>query len=591
MKKLYFFLSLLLITSAFPQKAYWGGEVRTLESFLYGRFEIRMKSAEAAGVTSTFFTYNVKSSAYNEIDIEIMGRYTNEASYNTFVPDQSGNPFRQTLKFNPHQAFHVHAIEWTPDYVAWSVDGFEIYRQSDKRINTLNLAQSIMMNFWPPSSVDWAGTLDSKKLPLYAYYDWFKVYSYTPGVNNNFTFLWQEDFNGFNTAKWSASTSTFGSNLSDFKPLNSVIKNGYLILCMTLPNQGGYKLDTVTDTDVDAPYLVSAIGYDDKIKVEFSEPLELTGAENIINYTLPGITVKNAKLQTDKRSVILTVEGRNPDMTYNLLVRDITDLATPANKMALKVQIVSNLSALPIMINAGGSATNGFLQDQVWDYSKLFGRVGGTVRSISKVFSGSQSPEVYKTAIEGITFYNARVPEGKYNVTLMMSEPDNSSAGARIFDVYCNNQVIAKNIDIYSEAGSDKVLEKVINNIDAPSGLLNFYFKPVKGNAIINGIKIQQSASSVKPETGTEKIDFNLNAYPNPFNSTTKITYNVVKEGYTKITLIDMLGRVVDVLKDGVEQKGNHSFYLSADKISSGVYFLHYLNEGKSAVKKIILLK
>ena len=35
-----------------------GGELRTIESYLYGRFEVNMKSAEGNGYVSSFFTYH-----------------------------------------------------------------------------------------------------------------------------------------------------------------------------------------------------------------------------------------------------------------------------------------------------------------------------------------------------------------------------------------------------------------------------------------------------------------------------------------------------------------------------------------------------
>ena len=35
-----------------------GGELRTIDSYLYGRFEVNMKSAAGGGYVSSFFTYH-----------------------------------------------------------------------------------------------------------------------------------------------------------------------------------------------------------------------------------------------------------------------------------------------------------------------------------------------------------------------------------------------------------------------------------------------------------------------------------------------------------------------------------------------------
>ena len=52
---------LLVLKAAATQGGapYGGGELYTKESFLYGRFEVRMKSAEGSGIVSSFFLYNV----------------------------------------------------------------------------------------------------------------------------------------------------------------------------------------------------------------------------------------------------------------------------------------------------------------------------------------------------------------------------------------------------------------------------------------------------------------------------------------------------------------------------------------------------
>ena len=63
---------------------YRGGELRTDQSFQYGRFETRMKAAPGSGVVNSFFLYRDYwaeglngSEHWNEIDIELLGRYDN----------------------------------------------------------------------------------------------------------------------------------------------------------------------------------------------------------------------------------------------------------------------------------------------------------------------------------------------------------------------------------------------------------------------------------------------------------------------------------------------------------------------------------
>ena len=62
MKPLIKLILMLLVLNAPATRGgarYGGGELYTKESFLYGRFEVRMKSAEGGGIVSSFFLYNV----------------------------------------------------------------------------------------------------------------------------------------------------------------------------------------------------------------------------------------------------------------------------------------------------------------------------------------------------------------------------------------------------------------------------------------------------------------------------------------------------------------------------------------------------
>lgn len=71
-------------------KDYKGGEFRTIDAYTYGRFEVRYKASAGSGQTSTFFTYHDYTSGgsnnWNEVDIEILGRYTDDIQFNIITP-------------------------------------------------------------------------------------------------------------------------------------------------------------------------------------------------------------------------------------------------------------------------------------------------------------------------------------------------------------------------------------------------------------------------------------------------------------------------------------------------------------------------
>ena len=85
MKKYYYLnrsIIFFFFTVALIAKPYRGGELRTLDSYRFGRYEVRMRSAEGSGVLSSFFTYRDfwseglnGSQHWNEIDWVWLGLY------------------------------------------------------------------------------------------------------------------------------------------------------------------------------------------------------------------------------------------------------------------------------------------------------------------------------------------------------------------------------------------------------------------------------------------------------------------------------------------------------------------------------------
>ncbi|HLF14392.1 MAG TPA: SdrD B-like domain-containing protein, partial [Bacteroidota bacterium] len=63
-----------------------------------------------------------------------------------------------------------------------------------------------------------------------------------------------------------------------------------------------------------------------------------------------------------------------------------------------------------------------------------------------------------------------------------------------------------------------------------------------------------------------------MQCYPNPFNPATTIRYELPEESRVSLTVYNMLGQVVRVLTDGVEQAGYRSVVWYAGKSASGVY-------------------
>lgn len=593
-------LALLLLLSPLSAqvKPYRGAEYRTKASYQYGRIEVRMKSAPGNGILTTLFTYHDPSpfsaANWNEIDIETLGRYNNETQFNTITPGRIDHVYRQVLKFNPHLSFHLYAIEWTPDYVAWRVDGYEVYRQTASHISTLNREQKIMMNIWQPTAVSWVGPFDPAALPFHGFYDWIKYSAYTPGVGDNFTLQWTDNFDNWDQSRWDRATHTFGDNNAQFLPDNIVFRNGYLILCLTSPSATGYRGSTIVDLDLDLPYLVRARAEEKRLVALFSEELDQTAAETISNYTVTGATIRAATLLPGNKSVALQTDSLDLKQSYVLVVTGLKDRSPSQWQMSLQHANVTNALPFPININVAGTATAEFSPDQTWDDSKEYGAVGGTVKSrpAGTTITGTNVPAVYQTERHALTFYQVRVPSGKYRITLMMADSDNDRPGQRVFDVYAEGKLIFDNLDIVAAAGKNAALEKVIPDFVVTDGQLDLYFKPETGTATLSGLKIERVLATGIKMKNLLPQRFGLEIFPNPFNPAAQIKYEVSRRGQVDIALFNGAGQLLKNIFSAEQPAGTHSLTLDAKELSAGVYFVRFLLDGQMIMtKKALYLK
>lgn len=62
-------------------------------------------------------------------------------------------------------------------------------------------------------------------------------------------------------------------------------------------------------------------------------------------------------------------------------------------------------------------------------------------------------------------------------------------------------------------------------------------------------------------------------AFPNPFNPSTNISYEITKTQHVKLRVLNILGKEVVTLVDEVQSPGQHSAFWDASKLPSGVYF------------------
>ncbi len=86
-------------------------------------------------------------------------------------------------------------------------------------------------------------------------------------------------------------------------------------------------------------------------------------------------------------------------------------------------------------------------------------------------------------------------------------------------------------------------------------------------------------------------IEYNIAAYPNPFNPTTTISYSLPYANNTVIKIYDILGREIATLVNEYKTAGSYSISFNASMLSSGIYLCRIESGKFVSTKKIIMVK
>jgi hypothetical protein len=229
---------------------YYGTELTGKDQFLYGRFEARMKMVSFPGSVSSMFlyydpSYLLGAQPWNEIDIEVLGKSDTvwQANLITREPNTTEkknakitSETKHNFGFDATADFHLYAIVWTPEYIAWEIDSVEIRRDSignaDNRkhdqVAFMNQEQSLRFNVWISGSASWVGKFTGEELaagPQIQYIDYVRAFTYDT-TSKAFTLKWQDDFDGddLDWDRWSR--GNWEMEKVTYRPENLVVKDG-----------------------------------------------------------------------------------------------------------------------------------------------------------------------------------------------------------------------------------------------------------------------------------------------------------------------------------------------------------------------------
>ena len=126
-------------------------------------------------------------------------------------------------------------------------------------------------------------------------------------------------------------------------------------------------------------------------------------------------------------------------------------------------------------------------------------------------------------------------------------------------------------------------------HIQWPSGVDQF----VSGIAANQRLKIRESPAPSSPQNVATRL---LQNFPNPFNPSTTIRYDIAAAGQAEVTVFNVRGELVKRLEARYHLPGSYETSWAGDNstgdpVPSGIYFYQLRDTGATQTRKMVLLK
>jgi predicted esterase len=171
-----------------------------------------------------------------------------------------------------------------------------------------------------------------------------------------------------------------------------------------------------------------------------------------------------------------------------------------------------------------------------------------------------------------------------------------------------------KNVPTYFVVGDQdgfQTIDTTAYELLRSAGNTNLFFTKFSGgheyqynnlNTLYLWIKnfVNERRTGIQELPGSAPTQFNLfNNYPNPFNPSTVIRYQLSSPSMVELKIIDLLGRELKTLVNGEQPAGTYQWNFDGSRLSSGIYLCRIsaresrLHSNQAFVKtnKMILLK
>jgi hypothetical protein len=281
-------------------------------------------------------------------------------------------------------------------------------------------------------------------------------------------------------------------------------------------------------------------------------------------------------------------------------------LTTYANRRAIVVT--------HYITNTGNPAAFSLQGQEIWNALKghpnLFLMLGGHVDGEGR----RQDSFEGHTAFSLLTNFQFHVNGGDGWMRIMQFSPSNNAIRVRTYSPWLNQYLTTPDslsqFTLSYDMSAGPPFQVLGTASGVPSGTVaslpwnglqsgttyEWYATLDDGNSITRG-PFWRFSTAGAAAVGDEAIaDFALAPIsPNPSSRGARIAFVVPRASYVRLTVVDVQGRLVAVLADGVRPVGRHSIAWDGEgrqgRLGSGIYFVRLETPERSLVRRMVLLR
>ena len=606
----------------FPEQEYFSGVLTSVQNFTYGYYEVRAKLPEGKGLWPAFWLLNSfeGNPPVREIDIMEFVGGDKTAIFNNYhysvlqennpnnTNDQNWDPDRchkvNTRQIRPDDytaTYHTFGVEWTPDYIAWFIDGELQKVVIDEDCNGQNNSQELnnLVDNYSGSYVsdqtmyillnlaigqtslgtEGDGAPNSETtFPAYFDIDYVRVYqkSNTPNTNAG------------NSISWNQTPTTIVDGDNDITVNYNIDQDGLVLLQLfnedwgfigqePYPVSAGSGQATVTLTPNQTPTETNYIQA--KLLKSNWGTLNVPHASATVSF---GETEIENSLEWNPKPTSISAGNNSITVDYSI---DEDGLVI----IQLFNDVWGQIANVPYSVSAG----SGQVTIQVTPDSPPTTTTYLQAKLRAANWSEIGVPDLNETITAGTNTLTwspepTNIYTGNNVITLNYNIDQNGLVVLQLFDDVWEQ---ISDEDVSVSAGSGQVtLTLPVNSNSSATHFLQAKLLANNWSNIIppNQLTFNGISSRSNSEEDFKYID-GFNIYPNPFNDSFSLEYASMEEDVVTIELFNQYASRVKVIESNTLQPaGQYRKSIDASDLQTGIYFVKITTKKGSEVRKVL---